>query len=260
MRDYLNIVLCVQIDCIKVDEHIQERTSVLSGITMINSFLLDASLDQTKMISEKISTIIGEEEDLQDELDALSILDVSTSVKPTSRKSVTSSLVVCTSDSDISTTAKSMPSSLEVIAPDSIGDESSDTDLFSSGTSIAEPKQKRKLPEEWVVLLQKGPSPSHDVRGAWYNTSVDAYKHLKTEYNYRINKNLAYLSESWRLQKNAQKWRNLKVLVPYVKTFENEWLDSSSQESPGKRDSSPLSEIQKEISHVITVLKSQCAK
>jgi len=87
------------------------------------------------------------------------------------------------SDSDIST----IPSSLEVIASD------------TSDTSIAEPKRKPKLPEEWVSLLQKSQpdrNPSHDVRGAWQYDARKDVKHLYAEYDHRINKNLAYLSES----------------------------------------------------------------
>ena len=71
-------------------------------------------------------------------------------------------------------------------------------------------------------------SVPHNVRNWRHNTQDSLY----TEYNYRIYRNLTYLSESWRIQILAEKQHHLKAMV---KKFENEWPDSSSKEqSRGK--------------------------
>ena len=191
-------------------------------------------------MSEKLLNIVD------DQLSASSSLEVLTS--DMSLTDVSSCAEVVTSDISIA----GVSSSVEVVTS-----EISIADVSSTDISIAEPEKKRKLPEEWVVLLQKpqpSPRPSHNVRNWRHNTQDNLY----TEYNYRIYRNLIYLSESWRIQVLAEKQHHLKATV---KKFENEWPNLSSKEqSRGKNHPFTSLEMKRKISHVISVLQLHWAK
>jgi len=231
-----------------VENRIREITpegssiNVASEVRKMNELLVNASLDDLILsekasdelltVSEKASFIIGMSEKLT--------ADISERISAIMRDELgaSSSLVACEStdksDSDISTTERSIPSSLEVITSD------------TSYTSLGEPKTKRKpkLPEEWVSRLQKSQldrSPSHDVRGAWLYDKRNDLKHLYAEYSLRNNKNLAYLSESWKVLTNVEKWPNLKALV---EAFEEVWPGSDSKQPLDEKHSFPPREYE----------------
>jgi len=271
-----NITLyCVQIDERKVNRHLREITSyvplgVKPNIGQMNKLLLNASILGAFPISERLSSIVGDELSVSSSLEVLtsdmSITDVSSSAEVvTSDISITdvsSCAEVVTSDISIA----GVSSSAEVVTSDiSIADVSSSAEVetsdisiagvSSTNISIAEPEKKPKLPEEWVVLLQKpqpSPRPSHNVRNWRHNTQ----NNLNTEYSYRINKNLTYLSESWKIQIIAEKRNHLKAMV---KKFENEWPVSGSEEQLRGKNRLSL-EMKEEISHVLSVLQLHWAK
>jgi len=201
-----------------VEKRIKEITpqayNIVSELRKINELLVNASLDEMLTISEKILTII----DISKKISTIIIGDEQNEL------GASSSLVVASDKSDSESISIS---SLEVIVSD---------------TSI---ERKPKLPEEWVSLLQKSQpdrNPSHDVRGAWHcDDRRNDWKHLDAECTYRANKNLTYLSESWKLQTNVEKWTHLKALV---EAFEEVWLDSGTNQPLDKKHSFPPREYE----------------
>jgi len=260
-----------QIDNKKVDKHIKEIKSeipffgaksqidVESHTRKMNELLLEASLAETLPVCDKISAIIDykhgvhlldatsslETLDLEDDFDSLKVLHSDITEDEDNELDIPHSLEVQASD-------KSEDDSLQGVTSDKSEDDVPEESM---------PKKKPKLPKEWIALLQKpqpDPSPCHFMRWPHDTLPPDGnfesklFAQLLAECSHRINNNLAYLSEAWKIHTKPD---YLKVVVEHVQTFENKWRGSSSGAKSGSKIIDPLG-IQDKSWHIIRVLQS----